>query len=46
VTHPYPKINLVPRFDDPRPKTLKVIGLIWFFLNFNKISKIGHSDYL
>jgi len=38
-------MNLVRRFDDPRPKTLKVIGQTSFFsLNVNKISKVGHSD--
>jgi len=26
VTHHYPKVNLVPRFDDPWPQTLKVTG--------------------
>jgi len=26
------KMNLVPRYDDPKPKTLKVIGQTRFFL--------------
>jgi len=37
-------MNLVLRFDDPRPKTLKVIGRTMFFLKVNKISKVGLSD--
>jgi len=26
ATHLYPKMNLVPRYDDPRPKTIKFTG--------------------
>jgi len=40
-------MNLVPRYDDPRPKTLKVIGWTRVFLKRRKqISKVGHGDLL
>jgi len=33
ATHPYTKMNLAQRLDDPRPKTLNVLGQTKFFLN-------------
>jgi len=37
-------MDLVPRYDDPRHKHLKVIDRTRFFLNVNKILKVGHND--
>jgi len=45
MTHPYPKVNLVPRFVDPRPKTFKSYRPEKDYLKMSiQISKVGHSD--